>query len=148
MRQGEARDEGCLNMATITLGEGWLSWPGRERATNRYGKIGLLADLQAYDWQPLAIPEDYIGKACELHALVIEVNLNPYCVGDWRRNFAPSIPGVGEVFKLGEGTLYANPDLKLIGLMPIENDRLIDWLDPKVLYNLIDQKVKLMMEDI
>lgn len=130
----------------IVIGEGWLSWPRGERQTDRYGTVGLeTEDGEDQVPMPKKLP---LGKIGELQAEVLETRGIGH-IGDLFRGFQPSIPKVGAHIMLGKGGLfvdYQDWDGKryhYVGLKP-EDGRETDWLNPKALYKVHNQKVRLV----
>jgi hypothetical protein len=76
-------------------------------------------------------------------AEVLETRDSPH-MGDVTRGLAPSTPEVGEIFSLGQGTLWVSHDdgYPVIGLAP-DDGRDYDWLNPEWLYRLHNQTVRL-----
>lgn len=143
-----------LDLVKIQLGVGYLQWPPEERRSDRYGCVRLFidnpargyvrdAELRILDFP--SVPESIYGK---LIAKVLATQKSSH-IGDLIRRIFPKTPRVGEVLELGEGMLFVTRDEHgaLVGLKPLE-DRGNDWLNPKVLYRLHDQKVNLRFEEV
>lgn len=130
---------------SIKLGTGRLSWPCKERIGDRYGLAGVeVAGTYCLECSP---PE---GQRGTLYAVIVETRRSGH-IGDLFRGLYPAIPEVGERIKLGEGTLFvetlkeAGERHEYAGLRPDDN-REIDWLDPKALYRCHDQTVDLWFD--
>jgi hypothetical protein len=133
-------------VSTTTIGIGRLTWPSRERITDRYGLVGLLqcgdSTSVSTDWAPLDLSG--VGEWGRLQATVLETRRSTH-VGDRFRGLFPSTPKRGEVIKLGVGLLFTEPiDVGTpgVGLQPTD-ERATDWLDPAALYRAHEQTVRL-----
>ena len=134
----------------MIIGEGVLTWPRGERISDRYGLVMLMENGDS--WKP---PTGYIkldrstdGAHGTLTAEVLETRQSTH-VGDLFRGLFPETPEVGERIMLGSGTVFfdrGDDREDEIGLLP-DDDREVDWLDPKALYRAHEQTVRLMFEE-
>lgn len=130
----------CDLESAVSLGEGVLSWPSRERHTDRYGFICLCRNTgTGSDHVPLDTG-GVIGLAGSLVCQIVEARISH--MEDAFRGLVAQTPQVGEIIELGKGTLQVGDD-DAIGLKP-EHEREIDWLDPKALYRCHLQTVRLL----
>jgi len=120
------------------IGTGILSWPSAERISGRYGCMNLRRDLN--DDFFIKLKRNLSGRCGTLVAVVKETRSSGH-VGDFFRGLRPSTPKIGERIELGTGTIFYD-DHKTIGLRPGDG-RGSDWLDPRKLYRLHDQTIKL-----
>lgn len=130
--------------APVVLGEGVLNWPRSERVSDRYGCVNLEISLDSgryVQWNDAPI-----GRVGTIMAEITEARRSRH-VGDFFRGLFPSIPGVGEIFALGAGRLFADDSsgTPSIGLMP-DDGRAEDWLNPAALYACHEQTVRLIFE--
>lgn len=133
-------------MSTVTC-TGIFSWPAPERRSDRYGLI-LISDTN-YDGDassPFELDGAAIqalsGQTCNIKVTVLETRKSGH-LGDLFRSIYPTKPEVGEVINLGIGGLFAEwvDTFFCFGLKPADG-RPDDWFDPKKLYRLHDQTVK------
>lgn len=119
----------------LLIGTGILNWNREERQSDRYGSIFL------YDIQN---EEEFskIKKAKGQGSLVVEVvNVRPIAhVGDFQRGIKPGGSKKGLTLTLGSGKLFYKNEC--VGVEPIKA-RGSDWMDPKKLYQVHNQEVKL-----
>lgn len=135
---------------TIT-GIGIFTWDGRERRSDRYGVFAL--DDADYDktaqtraeWSD--DPSTLMFRECRITVEVIEARESGH-IGDLFRGIFPEKPDVGEIIDLGTGELFVERDRMHwavggfgVGLRPADN-RQSDWFDPRKLYRLHDQTVR------
>lgn len=133
----------------LCVGQGQLTWPSRERRTDRYGMVGLQAGADAATAAGLA-PDADVALTYPLRRstgrLVAEVvaTRDSLHIGDLFRGLTPSRPSVGEFLELGHGVWLRDgwADWDLIGVFPPDG-RSHDWLDPKQLYRAHSQTVRL-----
>lgn len=129
----------------ILLGQGVLGWMAHERRSDRYGYVYLdnKDGRKASDTDITYL----VGKRGRLMAKVVETRKSSH-IGDFFRNIYPSTPNVGdEIFLSDTGQLVMAVVVDLgeavsIGVSP-DDGRETDWLDPKQLYKVHDQTVKL-----
>ena len=124
--------------SAVLLGKGVLIWPSRERHLDRYGFIKL-KESEDVDSAEVRINTEHVGIAGCLACQIVETRTSP--MEDHFRGIIAETPKIGEIIVLGNGTLYENDD-KSIGIVP-EDDREIDWLNPKALYRCHLQTVRL-----
>jgi len=139
-------------MTAVTIGEGVLTWRRRERIFDRYGAVSLMAEggnSLAASVQYVTLERAAEGQRGRLEAHVLATRQSTH-VGDLFRHFSPSTPEVGEVVCLGgPGTLFFeqhdddDPSYWAVGLRP-DDDREVDWLDPRALYRAHEQTVRLV----
>lgn len=124
---------------TIILGVGVLSWPRRERISDRYGVVNL---RNAGDdaKEVVRSPEGQFGT---LKAEVLEARESNH-LGDILRGLFPRTPKTGDVIILGKGKVFST-DINAIGLEPSDG-REKDWLDPRALYDCHNSIVRLVFE--
>jgi hypothetical protein len=148
----------------VLIGEGGLNWPASERRSDRYGRVGLQrvgpmpATTEALaagiepgtlyptgDWILLSGMEAALAPG-RLVAEVVETRQSGH-IGDLFRGIGPSTPAVGERVVLGEGRLFFEEEDEgwLVGLLPADG-RADDWLDPRALYRVHAQTVRLYFE--
>jgi hypothetical protein len=142
-------------MAEIELGVGVLTWARGERVSDRYGSVFLMPEGQDsltlrdnQTFTPLSRPSaittsDGRGR---LIAEILETRESTH-IGDLFRGLSPTTPEVGDRLTLGEGVLFFDTEDwgDQVGLLP-DDDREIDWLDPRVLYQVHEQTVRLLFE--
>lgn len=133
----------------IVLGEGRLSWPPRERVSDRYGCVMLMRDGESLTDTSgyLMIDRAIARQHGTLVAEVLETRQSTH-IGDLFRGFFPQTPAVGERIVLGTGRAFverAEWGADLVGLEP-DDGRTSDWLDPKALYRCHEQTVRLTFE--
>jgi len=133
------------------IAHGLLSWPRKERISDRYGVVAFWPD----DVEGKLVHKDskvfldeilrLKGKKGSLVAIVLEARKSKH-IGDMFRGLSPSTPDVGEEILLGKGTLYheapdsENGEAHCVGL---SQKRDHDWLNPKSLYRVHEQIVDL-----
>jgi hypothetical protein len=133
---------------------GILSWPARERRSDRYGTIGLYK--QNYD-ETVSTAVDlnidelvaYTDTKVRIVATILEARQSGH-IGDLFRAIFPSMPTAGQSFDLGAGTLFItfeDGEEPVFGLRP-DDGRATDWFDPKTLYQLHDQTVELSITPV
>lgn len=136
----------------IITGTGIFGWAGEERRSDRYGAFAL--DRTGYDnngecpqagWSEH--PSALTGLQCHITVEVLETRESGH-IGDFFRGIFPEKPEVGEIIDLGTGTLFVERDRMEwavgglgVGLRPSDG-RENDWLDPRKLYRLHDQTVR------
>lgn len=127
-------------MTQIVLGSGLLNWCGSERRSDRYGTVRLLDEGDAVILTVNAAP---LGERGTLTATVTEQRPAVH-IGDLFRGIFPDPAPVGTTLDLGAGTLFSESDEHgpMIGVRP-DDGREADWLDPRVLYRLHNQRVDL-----
>lgn len=136
-------------MTAVELGIGRLSWPRGERVSDRYGCVLLM-----HDGDSLIEPSGYVhfdtslaGTRGSLVAHVLETRDSTH-IGDLFRGLFPQTPDVGETFRLGTGEVFleqVDGNTPCIGLDPGDG-RQSDWLDPRALYRVHEQTVRLTFE--
>lgn len=133
------------------IGQGIFMWTGDERRSNRYGGF-FLADSTFDDSvvvkTELAIGElnKFVGSRVKLTALVIE-NRESGHIGDHFLGVFPSKPDVGESIVIGIGDLvFEHMYEKEIFVLKPQDKREELWLDPRTLFRLHDQTVKIFIE--
>jgi hypothetical protein len=129
----------------IELGTGVLSWPRNERVSDRYGTVMLMTDAgaRAQYINPASPP---VGQRGSLVAEVVETRQSDH-IGDAFRGLHPETPEIGDRIELGSGTFFTEPTdfgAVLMGLSP-DDGRTSDWLDPKALYRVHNQTVRLLL---
>lgn len=136
------------------IGYGILTWDRGERVTARYGAIFLgrkdykeaVSCAAMVDTDNLRVLE---GKRVRLKAVVVEARNSGHC-GDFFLNIMPSKPEVGEEVEIGVGVLGLDPCSESPGpamsLQP-EDGREHLWIDPRKLYRLHDQTIRLYIEE-
>lgn len=139
-----------MNDMTIT---GIFSWPGAERRSDRYGMLLICPmnyDETAHATVTLDVPrlERMAGSRVSLRAEVVEARDSGH-IGDIFRGLYPTKPDIGETHDLGTGTLRVSPSgfdesPIVFGLEP-DDGRDTDWFDPRILYRLHDQTVRLTL---
>jgi len=135
--------------SAILMGTGIVGWPVAERESGRYGYIALYPNMdpkaKALYFKRLEYEVGTLG-AVVIHTRKKESS------GDLKRGFIPTIPEVGSKFILGKGILWSpgyvkfksKGDPRCLGLKPIINElQPKDWLDPKVLYKIVNQTCKI-----
>lgn len=136
-----------MELTTVTIGEGRLSWRRGERISDRYGTVLLLAHGDSLSKTVAYIDPDasMVGTVGSLVAVVLETRESTH-IGDLFRGLFPSTPDVGDEIALGTGRLFVDPrdpdGFISIGLDP-EDGRDSDWLDPARLYRAHEQTVRL-----
>jgi hypothetical protein len=120
---------------TILIGQGVLNWSSRERISDRYGYV----TLDGYDKFNI----NRSGSEGELICEILETRQSNH-VGDLFHGIFPSTPKVGEEISLGKGLLSFNADA--VGLKP-KDGRTKWWLDPKALYRVHCQTVRLWFRE-
>lgn len=133
------------------IGHGSLTWDGGERRSDRYGSVWLMPD-HISSITGGGVPASLIEKsACGLAGqrgeliAVITQNRDSTHIGDLFRGISPSKPEIGEIIKLGNGTIFFETwpyGGVVVGLYP-DDGRGHDWLDPKALYRAHEQTVDL-----
>lgn len=120
-----------------------MEWNGSERRSDRYGAVSLWNDKGGKNFT-----RELEGKYGKLIAKVLKTRKSDH-LGDFARGIFPTTPTKGEMITLGEGTLFfeAQGDVDTVGLKP-KDGRKSDWLDPKALYRVHQQTVKLYFEEI
>lgn len=135
------------------LGVGIFAWDGRERRTVRYGAVNLCR--HPYNGSETVdvvfhgqVAERLRGQLVRLTCEVIATRTSGH-VGDAFLGIKPSTPALGEVVYLGVGLLDiedgwsgASPS---IVLRP-DDGRAKLWIDPRKLYRLHDQTVRLLAQ--
>lgn len=135
------------------VGYGIFCWGGEERRSNRYGSF-TLTDSDYNNTTTVTpkvnIPDELLGKRVRVVCKVVESRKSGH-IGDLFLNIFPSQPEVSEEIELGIGFLHAtvcdwSPEHLTIYLIP-EDGRKMLWIDPRILYRLHDQTVKVFMEE-
>ncbi len=136
-------------MGEYVLGTGVLTWAGGERRSDRYGSVFLMPEGQ----DSLNHGDSYVGLTRvngrgRLIAEVLKTRQSTH-IGDLARGLFPTTPEVGDRLILGEGTLWFLEEdwADQVGLTPFD-DRESDWLDPTVLYQVHEQTVRLIFEQL
>ncbi len=128
------------------LGTGQLSWMGSERRTDRYGTVALWEDATPYrdDSSLLLKTNSLTGKHGKLVATVLETRKSSH-IGDLFHGYTPGSAEVGKTYQLGVGTLFEEEQYgsRTVGLKP-DDGRNEFWLDPKQLYIVHQQTVRLV----
>ncbi len=136
-------------MAEYVLGTGVLTWARGERVSDRYGSVFLMPEGQdsLNHGDPFVDLTRVDGRG-RLIAEVLKTRQSTH-IGDFFRGLSPTTPEVGDRFILGEGTLWflAEDFGDTVGLTPFD-DREHDWLDPTVLYQVHEQTVRLLFEQL
>ena len=139
-------------MNKILLASGVFGWDSTERRSNRYGSVHISdtpydegpTDEVFFDLDTIAKLK---GERVNLTVEVITARESGH-IGDLFLKVFPSTPDVGEVVDLGVGILDSangydgSPD---IILKPNDGRREL-WIDPRKLYRLHDQTVKVYAE--
>ena len=132
------------------LGMGALNWSKDERISDRYGTVSLSDSgwlgqkIEDNSFMNSDVIEKLCGKKGKLVANVIKTRKSKH-IGDITRKIYPSMPGVGEIIVLGEGTFFkeAYDEMEFgVGVIPYDK-RSNDWLDPRQLYRVHQQTVNL-----
>jgi hypothetical protein len=134
---------------------GIFTWNSPERRTNRYGAI-YMADSDFGDTSKITPTMDMErlfalqGKMVKLSCLVVETRQSSHLCDDFLK-ILPTTPEVGETIELGVGPLYIesdqwSPSKFVVGIKPSDGRRKF-WIDPRRLYRLHDQTVKLLVEE-
>jgi hypothetical protein len=143
------------------IGTGVLTWYRQERVSDRYGTVYLLnmepgVEVVNY-YSEASGPEEApldtspVGRRGRLCAEVVARGKSGH-IGDLFHGLYPpsaeeDMPAIGSVHVLGEGTFFVDPDLGPgVGVRPDDADTRRFWLDPKVLYLLHEQGVRLFFE--
>lgn len=141
-------------MSEIVIGEGIFTWNGGERRTQRYGYVALSdADYgQTTEFDvtlDMAACEKLVGERVTLKAVVLRTRESGH-LGDSLLEIRPTTPTVGEEIELGTGVFeLTHVDYEWaagecgVGLRPGDGRKKY-WLDPRVLYRLHDQTVRLV----
>lgn len=141
------------------IGTGVLTWYSQERRSDRYGTVYLLdmePGVEVVNYSDPRDPEEVpldTAPAGQRGRLCVEVVARGKSghIGDlFHGLFPPSaekdMPAIGSVHVLGEGTFFVDPDCGPgVGVRP-DDARGVFWLDPKVLYLLHEQGVRLFFE--
>lgn len=129
----------------IKIGKGFFNWPSRERRSDRYGTVWLLAED---DETVLPFDKSIEGKKGKLIVKILGTRQSRH-IGDFCRGFFPETPKQGETIELGFGIVFFDSSEwgSAIGLRPLEN-RKNDWLNPEKLYRCHDQVVELYFEEV
>lgn len=129
----------------MIVAEGILTWHGRERRSDRYGSVEMMNTDGKFMTLDCVHHEGLRGR---LFAEVVETRQSGH-IGDIFRGLYPETPEVGEVIELGIGRLFVErvDGISQIGLVP-DDGRDYDWLDPKALYRLHEQTVRLQFEQV
>jgi hypothetical protein len=135
----------------MILGTGRLTWNGRERRSDRYGTVFLLAsgDSTTPDFTitPLVIQPELLGVVGTLIARVIETRESTH-IGDLFHGVFPITPNVGDLIILGEGALFIEAQSEgsckwtAVGVKPLDGRSTL-WLDIRALYRTHEQTVVL-----
>jgi hypothetical protein len=134
----------------VLLGTGILTWDGAERRSNRYGMVILSPGNYNDDAKVTASLDAEVlsrlaGCRVRLEVEVIETRESGH-LGDLFLGIHPTTPDVGECIDLGVGIFQTTPcdwtpTKQSFGLKPGDG-RAELWLDPRSLYRLHDQTVK------
>lgn len=136
----------------MVTGVGIFSWEGLERRSGRYGFVALWSS-NYFETDHCKVELDVKavialeGKRVKMTAEVVETRKSGH-IGDRFYKIQPETPEVGEVIELGVGTLQLKwfNDVLTMALEPSDGrDEL--WFDPRKLYRLHDQTVKLALEE-
>lgn len=138
------------------LGTGVLTWNATERRSDRYGTVYIMQEGHNsmssgepnMQWDTTALRK-VEGLRGTLIATVI-TNRQSTHIGDFFRGVYPSMPEVGEIIHLGEGTAFIESqyaETVTLGLKPDEW-REHDWLDINALYRAHEQTVTLTFEEL
>lgn len=125
------------------LASGVLAWWKQERTRNRYGSVCLYrGPYGTAEGEDAVLPLlTFSGRQGQLIAVVRETRRPQSIIDVVLGLISPKEPPpVGSRHVLGQGTLFS--DEEAIGLRP-DDDRTDLWLDPEVLYLLVDQTVDL-----
>ena len=136
----------------VTL-TGVLCWQAKERRSDRYGGLMVLngdgpTECESVGLEPL---HPLVGRHVKIVAKVLEAR-ESYHIGDLFRQIFPKTPKVGQVFELGTGTIIEidrqdEPEQFIFRRDGVdENDS--DWIDPRLLYQLHNQTVELVVTGI
>lgn len=135
-----------------TLATGILCWEASERRSQRYGFVFLCE--KTYEGLAKASPTlnvDLLNKIEEkrvhLIAEILQARRSGH-LGDAALNILPERPKNGQVFDLGIGkfvteTCESTPLKVQFGLEPSDGRPTL-WLDPRILYRLHDQTVRIL----
>lgn len=136
------------------IGYGILTWGREERVTGRYGSIALthqnyfdsVTRSAILDTANLRVME---GQRVRLKVVIVEARDSGHC-GDLFLEIFPSKPEIGEEIELGIGVLQLTSSGipgggTDIALKP-EDGRDHFWMDPRKLYRVHDQTVRLYIE--
>lgn len=134
------------------ISTGKLTWEPHERRTDRYGAVYLLSKgdstTQDYEYAPIAMPPEFVGKIVRLTAEVIETRQSTH-IGDLFHGVFPTTPDVGEVQTLGTGVLSMGRTSYGADTVVIDpGDRETFWMDIRALYRVHEQTVRLYAEDL
>jgi hypothetical protein len=140
-----------MTKEVVNFGHGILTWPARERRTDRYGAVYLIqdgADSMSFGVTPSLVNElaavSNDGRQGTLVATVVDARESTH-IGDVFRGVFPRTPQIGTRIVLGSGKLFSEPAHDggvIIGLQP-EDGRKKDWLDIRALYDAHEQLVNL-----
>jgi hypothetical protein len=126
---------------TIQLGIGVLGWPPFERQSDRYGTVTVLNPEHGTAGF-VNLPQ--ARSRGRLFAEVLEARPTQHA-GDWSLNLSASPLAIGTTVALcGTGRLIVERrgSYVAVGVRPPDG-RQSHWLDPRVLYGLVDQVVRL-----
>lgn len=131
--------------------KGIFTWPAEERRSDRYGMVALAcANYDETAHARVELDEAALmflcGRRVRIVATVLESRESGH-IGDIFRGIYPVRPEIGEIIDLGSGAFVVAPtyyeDIPLtFGILP-DDGRDVDWFDPRLLYRLHDQTVRL-----
>lgn len=140
--------------AVHELGTGIFTWDGSERRTLRYGAVALCSHPYGAttDMAPVVFHEDVarrlLHRRVRLTCEVVAARKSGH-LGDAFLRILPSTPAVGEVVDLGVGYLdiaESWPGASPSVLLRPEDGRPKLWIDPRKLYRLHDQTVRMLAQ--
>jgi hypothetical protein len=138
----------------LLLGSGIFIWGSEERVSNRYGAFTLCPSN--FD-ENVEVPVSFdaegaaplIGTRVKITCLIIESRPSGHA-GDKALGLIPHQPDVGALIEVGVGIFDLEPlsfanSVPAIVLRPdVDRDEL--WIDPRRLYQLHDQTVRVFVE--
>lgn len=137
----------------LRVASGIFMWTASERRSNRYGAFFITAkNYEGTATVKPALEEMRIATHLDHEVLitcVVDEARESGHIGDLFLGIQPSMPKVGETIALGVGVLRAGKadtgDMTLI-LQPIDGREEL-WIDPRKLYRLHDQTVRVFIRD-
>ena len=136
----------------MLIGKGILTWDGKERREGRYGALKLNQETFKNDvkrsdtYLDTEAVKSFKGRV-RITCKVLETRESGH-IGDVFLGIRPSTPEMGEVIEVGVGLPLLEKswdDIPSLLLTP-EDGRLVNWIDPRILYRLHDQTVELYAE--
>ncbi len=141
------------NIKNDPVAYGIFTWDSQERRSNRYGSI-LVANTNYNQDAPTASGCDVERldklrhKRVRITCEVVAIRASGHA-GDRFLGIMPTTPNVGEVIELGVGTLDCQDGFDgspEISLRPNDGRKQF-WIDPRILYRLHDQTVRVYIEE-